>query len=151
MNARDKMLAHLETSKPTSSSEFHALTRAPKSRVNQILKELLESGHIEIDSQINDIKRYRITSLHNKRRQTILDYLDDGNEGTSGDISAATGVCLSMTTQILASLNKRGEVYREWLGREKVWMYRKNSPHKFGCANPLTAFINMALREVRAA
>lgn len=150
MNARDKMLAHLETSKPTSSSEFHALTRAPKSRVNQILKELLESGHIEIDSQINGIKRYRLTSLHSNRRQAILDYLDDGHEGTSGDISAATGVCLSMTTQILASLNKRGEVYREWLGWEKVWMYRKNAPYKFGCANPLTAFINQRLREVRA-
>ena len=90
MNARDKMLAHLESSKPTSPSEFHALTRAPKSRVNQILKELLESGHIEIDSQVNDIKRYRLTSLHSNRRQAILDYLDDGHEGTSGDISAAT-------------------------------------------------------------
>ncbi|MFZ4252038.1 transcriptional regulator [Enterobacter ludwigii] len=150
MNARDKMLAHLETSKPTSSSEFHALTRAPKSRVNQILKELLESGHIEIDSQINDIKRYRLTSLHSNRRQAILDYLDDGHEGTSGAISAAIGVDLQMTAQILASLSKQGEVYREWLGREKVWLYRKNAPFTFGCANQMTAFINQKLKEVRA-
>ena len=149
MNARDKMLAHLETSKPTSSSEFHALTRAPKSRINQILKELLESGHIEIDSQLNDIKRYRLTSLHSGRRQAILDYLDDGHEGTSGDISAATGVDLQMTAQILASLSKQGDVYREWLGRKKVWLYRKNAPFTFGCANQMTAFINKALREVR--
>lgn len=149
MNARDKMLAHLETSKPTSSSEFHALTRAPKSRVNQILKELLESGHIEIDSQVNDIKRYRLTSLHSNRRQAILDWLDSDNDGTSGAISAATGVDLKMTAQILASLSKQGEVYREWLGREKVWLYRKNAPFTFGCANPLTAFINQRLSEVR--
>ncbi|MGY5366537.1 helix-turn-helix domain-containing protein [Enterobacter oligotrophicus] len=150
MNARDKMLAHLETSKPTSSSEFHVLTKAPKSRINQILKELLASGHIEIHSVHNGIKRYRLTELHANRRQAILDYLDSGNEGTSGVISAATGVDLQMTAQILASLSKQGSVYREWLGREKVWMYRKSAPFTFGCANPQTAFINQRLREVRS-
>lgn len=56
-----------------------------------------------------------------------------------------------MTAQILASLSKQGEVYREWLGREKVWLYRKNAPFTFGCANQMTAFINQRLREVRSA
>lgn len=149
MNTRDKMLAHLETSKPTSSSEFHALTKSPKSRINQILKELLESGHIEVESARNDIKRYRLTELHACRRQKVLDYLESGNDGTSGDISIATGLCLPIITQILASLSKQGEIYREWLGREKVWMYRKSAPHKFGCANPLTNLFNERLASVR--
>lgn len=149
MNTRDKMLAHLETSKPTSSSEFHALTKSPKSRINQLLKELLESGHIEIESSRNDVKRYQLTELHASRRQAILDYLNSGHDGTSGDISIATGVCLPITSQILASLSKQGEIYREWLGREKVWMYRKNAPHKFGCANPLTTLFNERLESVR--
>ncbi|WP_407732251.1 hypothetical protein ACJJVG_05835 [Pseudocitrobacter faecalis] len=150
MNTRDKILNHLESNKPTSAREFHQLTGAPKSRITQLLRELTESGQIEIHSVHNGIKRYRLTELHANRRQAILDWLDGGREGTSGAISAATGVELQMTAQILASLSKQGEVYREWLGREKVWMYRKNAPFTFGCANPMTAFINQRLREVRA-
>ncbi|EPF3218173.1 hypothetical protein ACSRQO_003926 [Enterobacter hormaechei] len=150
MNTRDKILNHLESNKPTSAREFHQLTGAPKSRITQLLRELTESGQLEIHSVHNGIKRYRLTELHANRRQAILDWLDGGSEGTSGAISAATGVDLQMTTQILASLSKQGEVYREWLGREKVWLYRKNAPFIFGCANQMTAFINQRLKEVRA-
>lgn len=150
MNTRDKILNHLESNKPTSAREFHQLTGAPKSRITQLLRELTESGQLEIHSVHNGIKRYRLTELHANRRQAILDWLESGNDGTSGAISAETGVDLQMTAQILASLSKQGEVYREWLGREKVWMYRKNSPFTFGLANPLTAFINQRLKEVRA-
>lgn len=150
MNTRDKILNHLESNKPTSAREFHQITGAPKSRITQLLRELTESGQLEIHSVHNGIKRYRLTELHANRRQAILDYLDSGNEGTSGAISAATGVDLQMTAQILASLSKHGSVYREWLGREKVWGYRKSSPFTFGAANPLTAFINQRLREVRS-
>lgn len=149
MNTRDKILNHLESNKPTSAREFHYLTGAPKSRITQLLRELTESGQLEIHSAHNGIKRYRLTELHANRRQAILDWLASGSEGTSGAISAATGVDLQMTAQILASLSKHGEVYREWLGREKVWLYRKNAPFTFGCANQMTAFINKALREVR--
>ncbi|MFR3742005.1 MAG: hypothetical protein ACLTYF_22555 [Escherichia sp.] len=150
MNTRDKILNHLESNKPTSAREFHQLTGAPKSRITQLLRELTESGQLEIHSSHNGIKRYRLTELHANRRQAILDWLESGNDGTSGAISAATGVDLQMTAQILASLSKQGEVFREWLGREKVWLYRKNAPFTFGCANQMTAFINKALREVRA-
>lgn len=150
MNTRDKILNHLESNKPTSAREFHQLTGAPKSRITQLLRELTESGQLEIHSVHNGIKRYRLTELHANRRQAILDWLDSGNDGTSRAISAATGVDLQMTTQILASLSKQGEVYREWLGREKVWLYRKNAPFIFGCANQMTAFINQRLKEVRA-
>lgn len=150
MNTRDKILNHLESNKPTSAREFHQLTGAPKSRITQLLRELTESGQLEIHSVHNGIKRYRLTELHANRRQAILDWLESGNDGTSGAISAATGVDLQMTAQILASLSKQGEVYREWLGREKVWLYRKNAPFTFGCANQMTAFINQRLREVRA-
>lgn len=149
MNTRDKILNHLESNKPTSAREFHQLTGAPKSRITQLIRELTESGQLEIHSVHNGIKRYRLTELHANRRQAILDWLDSGSEGTSSVISAATGVDLQMTAQILASLSKQGEVYREWLGREKVWLYRKNAPFTFGCANQMTAFINKALREVR--
>ena len=149
MNTRDKILNHLESNKPTSAREFHHLTCAPKSRITQLLRELTESGQLEIHSVHNGIKRYRLTELHANRRQAILDWLESGNDGTSGAISAATGVDLQMTAQILASLSKQGEVYREWLGREKVWLYRKNAPFTFGCANQMTAFINQRLREVR--
>ena len=149
MNTRDKILNHLESNKPTSAREFHQLTGAPKSRITQLLRELTETGQLEIHSVHNGIKRYRLTELHANRRQAILDWLDSDNDGTSGAISAATGVDLQMTAQILASLSKQGEVYREWLGREKVWLYRKNAPFTFGCANQMTAFINKALREVR--
>lgn len=150
MNTRDKILNHLESNKPTSAREFHHLTGAPKSRITQLLRELTESGQLEIHSVHNGIKRYRLTELHANRRQAILGWLDSGNEGTSGVISAATGVDLQMTAQILASLSKQGSVYREWLGREKVWLYRKSAPFTFGLANPLTAFINQRLKEVRA-
>lgn len=150
MNTREKILNHLESNKPTSAREVHQLTGAPKSRITQLLRELTESGQLEIHSVHNGIKRYRLTELHANRRQAILDWLDEGSEGTSAVISAATGVDLQMTAQILASLSKQGEVYREWLGREKVWLYRKNAPFTFGCANQMTAFINKALREVRA-
>lgn len=150
MNTRDKILNHLESNKPTSAREFHQLTGAPKSRITQLLRELTESGQLEIHSVHNGIKRYRLTELHANRRQAILDWLDSGSEGTSSVISEATGVDLQMTAQILASLSKQGEVYREWLGREKVWLYRKNAPFTFGCANQMTAFINQRLREVRA-
>ncbi|MCC4519030.1 transcriptional regulator [Enterobacter hormaechei] len=124
-------------------------TQPPRSRITQLLRELTESGQLEIHSVHNGIKRYRLTELHANRRQAILDWLESGNDGTSGAISAATGVELQMTAQILASLSKQGDVYREWLGREKIWMYRKNAPFTFGCANQMTAFINKALREVR--
>lgn len=150
MNTRDKILNHLESNKPTSAREFHQLTGAPKSRITQLLRELTESGQLEIHSVHNGIKRYRLTELHANRRQAIMDWLESGNDGTSGAISAETGVDLQMTVQILASLSKQGEVYREWLGREKVWLYRKNAPFTFGCANEMTAFINKRLREVRA-
>ncbi|EQA1694545.1 hypothetical protein O1E46_RS20810 [Enterobacter hormaechei] len=150
MNTREKILNHLESNKPTSAREFHQLTGAPKSRITQLLRELTESGQLEIHSVHNGIKRYRLTELHANRRQAIMDWLDGGSEGTSSVISAATGVDLQMTAQILASLSKQGEVYREWLGREKVWLYRKNAPFTFGCANQMTAFINQRLREVRA-
>lgn len=149
MNTRDKILNHLENNKPTSAREFHHLTGAPKSRITQLLRELTESGQLEIHSVHNGIKRYRLTELHANRRQAILDWLDGESEGTSAVISAATGVDLQMTAQILASLSKQGSVYREWLGREKVWLYRKNAPFTFGCANEMTAFINQRLREVR--
>lgn len=150
MNTRDRILNHLESNKPTSAREFHQLTGVPKSRITQLLRELTEAGQLEIHSVHNGIKRYRLTELHANRRQAILDWLESGNDGTSGAISAATGVDLQMTAQILASLSKQGEVYREWLGREKVWLYRKNAPFTFGCANQMTAFINQRLREVRS-
>ncbi|WP_258868369.1 hypothetical protein [Enterobacter hormaechei] len=149
MNIRDKILNHLESNKPTSAREFHQLTGAPKSRITQLLRELTESGQLEIHSVHNGIKRYRLTELHANRRNAILDWLDSGSEGTSSVISAATGVDLQMTVQILASLSKQGEVYREWLDKGKVWLYRKNAPFTFGCANQMTAFLNKALREVR--
>lgn len=150
MNAREKILHHLETNYPTSAAEFQKLTKVPKSRITQLLRELTASGQLEIHSVHNGIKRYRLTELHANRRQAILDWLDSGSEGTSAVISSATGVDLQMTAQILASLSKQGEVYREWLGREKVWLYRKNAPFTFGCANQMTAFINQRLREVRS-
>lgn len=149
MNTRDRILNHLESNKPTSARELHKLTGAPKSRITQLLRELTESGQLEIHSTHNGIKRYRLTKLHANRRQAIMDWLDSGSEGTSSVISEATGVDLQMTAQILASLSKQGEVYREWLDKGKVWLYRKNAPFTFGLANPLTAFINQRLKEVR--
>ncbi|VTP70440.1 MarR family [Leclercia adecarboxylata] len=108
MNTREKILHHLETNKPTSSREFHTLTGAPKSRITQLLRELTESGQLEIYSAHNGIKRYRLTELHASRRKSVLDYLEAGNEGASSDIAAATGLEVQVTSQILASLCKQG-------------------------------------------
>lgn len=92
----------------------------------------------------------RITELHHKHIESILGWFESGRSGTSSDVSADLGLDITTVSQILASLSKQGELYREWLGREKVWMYQKSTPFTFGCANQLTAFINKALREVRA-
>lgn len=71
MNTREKILNHLESNKPTSAREFHHLTGAPKSRITQLLRELTESGQLEIHSVHNGIKRYRLTELHANRRQAF--------------------------------------------------------------------------------
>ncbi len=150
MNTREKILHHLEINKPTSSREFHTLTGAPKSRITQLLRELTEAGQLEIHSVHNGIKRYRLTELHESRRKAIMDYLEAGNEGASSTIAAATGLELQITSQILASLSKQGEVYRQWLGREKVWHYSKSAPHIFGMGNPLSNLFNERLKAVRS-
>ncbi|HAT7592727.1 TPA: transcriptional regulator [Citrobacter werkmanii] len=149
MNTREKILHHLETNKPTSSREFHTLTGAPKSRITQLLRELTESGQLEIYSAHNGIKRYRLTELHANRRKAVLDYLEAGNEGASSAIAAVTGLEVQVTSQILASLCKQGEVHRQWLGREKVWHYSKSAPYIFGMANPLNNLFNQCLAAVR--
>ncbi|MBJ9257269.1 winged helix-turn-helix transcriptional regulator [Citrobacter amalonaticus] len=149
MNAREKILHHLETNNPTSAAEFQKITQVPKSRVNQILRELKASGQIE-SYQSRGLNHFRLTELHKKRQQIILEWFDSGRSGTSADVATDVGLDITLVYQILASLSKQGEVHREWLGRERVWMYRKAAPHIFGLANPLTAFINQRLKEVRA-
>lgn len=150
MNVREKILHHLESNHPTSAAEFQKLTNEPKSLINKLLRDLTTSGQLESYNAKGGIKRYRLTELHHKRIESILGWFDSGQSGTSSDVAADLGLDITTVSQILASLSKQGELYREWLGREKVWIYRKNAPFTFGCANQMTAFINKALREVRA-
>lgn len=150
MNAREKILYHLETNYPTSAAEFQKLTKVPKSRITQLLRELTASGQLESYNAKGGIKRYRLTELHHKRIESILGWFESERSGTSSEVASDLGLDITTVSQILASLSKQGELYREWLGREKVWIYRKNAPFTFGCANQMTAFINKALREVRA-
>lgn len=149
MNAREKILHHLETNYPTSAAEFQKLTKVPKSRITQLLRELTASGQLESYNAKGGIKRYRLTELHHKRIESIIRWFDSGQSGTSSDVAADLGLDITTVSQILASLSKQGELYREWSGREKVWMYRKSAPFTFGCADPLRALYEKALREVR--
>lgn len=114
------------------------------------MRDLLESGQLEIHSVTNKVNHYRLTDLHNQRVKAVLDYFEDGSSATSGEVSDITGLDKTTVTQILISLNKQGELHREWHGQRKLWVYSKSAPFVFGCANHLTAFINNALREVRA-
>ena len=150
MNAKDKIITYLETHKPASKKELIAVPKIPVTRINQVVRDLLESGQLEIHSVTNNVNHYRLTDLHNQRVKAVLDYFEDGSSATSGEVSDITGLDKTTVTQILISLNKQGELHREWHGQRKLWVYSKAAPFVFGCANHLTAFINNALREVRA-
>lgn len=150
MNAKDKIITYLETHKPASKKELIAVTKLPVNRINQVVLDLLESGQLEVHSVTNKVNHYRLTDLHNQRVKSVLDYFEDGSSATSGEVSDITGLDKTTVTQILISLNKQGELHREWNGQRKLWVYSKSAPFVFGCSNHLTAFINNALREVRA-
>ncbi|MGE1402301.1 helix-turn-helix domain-containing protein [Citrobacter freundii] len=133
MNAKDKIITYLETHKPASKKELIAVTKLPVNRINQVVRDLLESGQLEIHSVTNKVNHYRLTDIHNQRVKAVLDYFEDGSSSTSGEVSDITGLDKTTVTQILISLNKQGELHREWHGKRKLWVYSKSAPFVFGC------------------
>jgi len=65
------------------------------------------------------------------------------------EISTATGIDKRLVTKMLKHLHENGELHRDWC-HKNAWVYSKKPVFNFGAANQLTAFINKALREVRA-
>lgn len=149
MNARNKIITYLETHKPATKKELIAVTKLPSNRIGQVIRDLTESGQLEKCGAANKPAQYRLTDLHSQRIKSVMECFQGENRSTAGEVSDVTGIEKMTVTQILISLNKQGELHREWEGRRKVWVYSKLSPFTFGCANNLTAFFNKALREVR--
>lgn len=72
MNAKDKIITYLETHKPASKKELIAVTKLPVNRINQVVRDLLESGQLEIHSVTNKVNHYRLTDLHNQRALDMI-------------------------------------------------------------------------------
>ncbi|MBG0644840.1 hypothetical protein I4P28_21145 [Enterobacter kobei] len=131
MNTRDKILNHLETNIPTSAPQFAKLFGCQKSHINLLLRDLIADGQIEIE-----------------RTEAVLRYLDEHETGMAVEIANATGIPKNLVTKTLKGMAARGELHRDWC-HKNAWVYSKKPVFNFGAANPLTAFINKALREVR--
>ena len=149
MNTRDKILNHLETNIPTSAPQFAKLLGCQKSHINLLLRDLIADGLVEVDRISNSVNHYRLASLHHERTEAVLRYLDEHETGMAVEISTATGIPKNLVTKTLKGLAARGELHRDWC-HKNAWVYSKKPVFNFGAANPLTAFINKALKEVRA-
>lgn len=150
MNTRDKILNHLETNIPTSAAQFAKLLGCQKSHINLLLRDLIADGLVEVDRISNSVKHYRLASLHHERTEAVLRYLDEHETGMAVEISTATGIDKRLVTKMLKHLHENGELHRDWC-HKNAWVYSKKPVFNFGAANPLTAFINQRLREVRTA
>ena len=148
MNTRDKILNHLETNIPTSAPQFAKLLKCQKSHINQLLRDLIADGQIEVDRISKSVKYYRLASLHHERTEAVMRYLDEHETGMAVEISTATGIDKRLVTKMLKHLHENGELHRDWC-HKNAWVYSKKPVFSFGAANPLTAFINQRLREVR--
>ncbi|WP_414455447.1 transcriptional regulator [Enterobacter quasiroggenkampii] len=149
MNTRDKILNHLQNNIPTSAAQLSKLFGCHKSHINLLLHALVTDGLVEVDSVRKGANFYRLTALHNQRIEAIHRYLEEHETGMAVEIASATGIPKNLVTKTLKGLAARGELHRDWC-HKNAWVYSKKSVFNFGSANPLTAFINKALREVRA-
>jgi predicted ArsR family transcriptional regulator len=149
MNTRDKILNHLETNIPASAAQLSKLFGCQKSHINLLLRDLIADGQVEIESISKSVKYYRLSSLHHKRTEAVMRYLDEHETGMAVEISNATGIDKRLVTKMLKHLHENGDLHRDWCHKSK-WVYSKKPVGNFGAANPLTAFINQRLREVRS-
>ena len=92
MNTRDKILNHLETNIPTSAPQFAKLLGCQKSHINLLLRDLIADKLVEIERISKSVKYYRLASLHHKRTEAVLSYLDEHETGMAVEISTATGI-----------------------------------------------------------
>lgn len=148
MNTRDKILNHLQNNIPASSAQLSKLFGCHKSHINLLLRDLVTDGLVEVDSVRKGANFYSLTALHNQRMEAIHRYLDEHETGMAVEISTATGIDKRLVTKMLKHLHENGELHRDWC-HKNAWVYSKKPVFNFGSANPLTAFINQALREVR--
>lgn len=149
MNTRDKILNHLETNIPTSAAQFAKLFGCHKSHINVLLRDLVTDGLVEVESIRKGANFYHLTALQNERIEAIHRYLDEHETGMAVEISTATGIDKRLVTKMLKHLHEKGELHRDWC-HKNAWVYSKKPVFNFGSANPLTAFINQKLKEVRA-
>ncbi|SAE92034.1 Uncharacterized protein conserved in archaea [Enterobacter cloacae] len=149
MNTRDKILNHLQNNIPTSAAQLSKLFGCHKSHINLLLRDLVTDGLVEVDSARKGANFYSLTALHNQRMEAIHRYLDEHETGMAVEIANATGIPKNLVTKTLKGMAARGELHRDWC-HKNAWVYSKKPVFNFGAANPLTAFINQRLREVRS-
>lgn len=149
MNTRDKILNHLQNNIPTSAAQLSKLFGCHKSHINLLLRDLVTDGLVEVDSVRKGANFYSLNALHNQRMESIHRYLDEHETGMAVEIASATGIPKNLVTKTLKGMAARGELHRDWC-HKNAWVYSKKPVFSFGAANPLTAFINKALKEVRA-
>jgi len=148
MNTRDKILNHLETNIPTSAAQLAKLFSCHKSHVNLLLHDLVKDGLIEVEHVTKGANFYRLTELHKQRTESILRYIEEHETGMAVDIANATGIDKKLVTKMLKCMAANGELHRDWC-HKSAWVYSKKPVIEWGQCNPLTAFINQRLREVR--
>lgn len=148
MNTRDKILNHLETHAHASLAELRRIPNTNRDTVVITLKEMVHAGDVEFYIAKNRAKRYRLTG-YPKRFEPVVEYLEHHEKAFASDLAEYTGLDKQHMAKILKDMHEQGEIYRDWSDRRKAWVYSKKRAINWGCANPLTAFINKALREVR--
>lgn len=148
MNTRDKILKHLETHSHASLAELRRIPNTNRDTVAITLKEMVETGDVEFYIAKNRAKRYRLTG-YPKRFEPVIEYLNQYEKAFTSDLSDYTGLDKQHMAKVLKDMHEQGEIHREWSERRKAWVYSRKRAINWGCANPLTAFINQRLREVR--
>lgn len=149
MNTRDKILNHLETHSHASLAELRRIPNTNRDTVAITLKEMVEYGDVEFYIAKNRARRYRLTG-YPKRFDPVVEYLEHHEKAFASDLAEHTGLDKQHMAKILKDMHEQGEIHREWNEGRKAWIYSRKRSVNWGCANPLTAFINQRLREVRA-
>lgn len=84
-----------------------------------------------------------------KGKERIIQFLKDNPVSSSKQVAAGAKVEPTYASAVLIDLHKAGRATRKPHPVTKTYLYSHSEPLKFGCANPLTDFINERLRSVR--
>lgn len=149
MTAKDKILSHLQNHSSASAIDLRRAARITPATLEKTLSQLVESGEVEAFIGKNRARRYRLAG-YEKRYEPVSEYLNNHDKAFACEVAAATGLEKQLTAKILKDMHEQGDAHRTWSDSRKAWLYSRKRDFVWGCANPMTAFINQRLKEVRA-